>query len=129
MKNIVSILLVINIFCYSAFADCNFATGITPGPNNTFIYSQECHRKVGQLVDQNKSKDAQIADYVKAISLKDLAYTAADQRATLWNDTAAKLEDRLQKVDSLQSKNETLYFGLGVLTTFAAAWAAGKLMR
>lgn len=110
------------------FADCDFST-IVPGPNHTFIYTQECHHKVGQLVQDNKAKDGQISDLLKAITLKDLAIGVADQRAQLWNDTATKLEDRLQKVDSLQSRNETVYFGLGILTTFAAAWVAGKLMR
>ena len=110
----------------AANAKCDFSTGITPGQGKTYVYSEECHQQVGSLVEQNKVKDQQIADYTKAISLKDLALKEADGRAQKWNDTSTKLEDRLQKVDSLEKKNDWMYFGLGVLTTFFAGWAAAK---
>lgn len=133
MKLTKSILSLITIVCFlisqSVMADCNFKTDIAPGPNKTFIYSEACHLKVGQMVQDAKTKTQQLDDLTKAISLKDLALQESDKRATLWNGTASKLEDRLQKVDSLEKKNEVLYFGLGVLTTFLAAYAAAKLVN
>lgn len=120
------------IFCFSlnvALADCDWAKGITPGPNNTYIYSEACHLAVGKLVQDNKTKDAQIQDLNKAITLKDLAIKMSDDRANNWMNTSKDLEERLQKVDSLEKKNEWLYFGLGVATTFLAAYGASQLIK
>jgi len=116
------------LFPFRVFGDCDFSKGITPGPNKTFIYTEVCHQKVGQLVQDNAVKATQITDLTKAISLKDLALTDSDKSKQAWMATSSTLEDRLQKVDSLEKKNDILYFGLGVLTTFAAAFAAAKLV-
>ena len=129
MRKIISFLLVLSLFSQAALADCDFKTGVTPGPNKTFVYSEECHLKVGQLVQDNKTKDAQIADLTKAISLKDLALTKADERTQLWMTSADALTDRVTKIDSEVKHNEWLYFGLGVLTTFAAGYAIARGVR
>jgi hypothetical protein len=129
MKSIL-VSLLLSIFTLNiCFADCDFKTGITPGPNKTFIYSEECHLKVGQLAQDNSVLTQQVGDLTKAIQLKDLAITASDSRATLWSNTSASLEDRLQKVDSMEKSNSTLYFGLGILLTLGAAYAAGQLIH
>jgi hypothetical protein len=112
-----------------ANADCDFATGITPGPNKTFVYTEACHQKVGAVVQDNKNKTTQVDDLNKAISLKNVALDNADKRATLWMDTSGKLEDRLQKVDNLQKTNERIYFGLGVLTAVISIFAAAKAIQ
>jgi hypothetical protein len=122
MRKVVSLIVGICLLSQAAFADCDFSKGITPGPNKTFVYSEECHLKVGQLIQDNATKDAQIADLGKAIELKDLALTKSDARATLWMDRSQKLEDRVLKIDELQSKNNLLYYGLGILTVFAAGY-------
>lgn len=124
------ILALISVICLpqQVLADCDFAKGITKGPNKTFIYSEECHLKVGQLVQDNKVQTQQLGDLTKAVSLKDLALKDSDARAQIWMDTSGKLEDRLQKVDSLERKNDILYFGLGVVTTFLAVYGSAKLV-
>lgn len=130
MKNtFVSILLVFAIISNTVFADCDFATGITPGANGTYVYSKECHVKVGQLVKENEAQASAIQDYKSAITMKDLALQSSDKRATLWYDTSEKLEGRLQKVVELERGNNLLYFGLGALTILASGWMASKLMR
>lgn len=129
MKKIASFILMLCFASNLAFAECDFSTGITPLGDGTFKYSGECHRKVGQLQQENKTKDAQLADLTKAIELKDLAISKADQRTQLWMDTSYKLEDRLNKIDELRSKNEVLYFALGVVFTGAAVWGASQLVR
>ena len=129
MKGVISVLVAASLFVNVAMADCDFSTGITPGPNHTFIYSEDCHQKVGQLVQDNKTKDAQLADYAKAIDLKDLAIKKADERANMWMDTSTKLEDRLTKVDELQSKNNFIYYGLGILTVLAAGYVVRAAYR
>jgi hypothetical protein len=113
----------------SVFAACDWSTGITPGPNKTYIYTEECHQRVGALVADNKVKEQQILDYQKVITMKDLAIKDSDARYQLWFDTSRNLEDRLQKVDSMQKSNEYLAFGLGVAMTFLAGYAAAKLIH
>ncbi len=129
MKKIVSLFVSFCMLSHAASAECDFSIGITPGPNHTYVYSESCHIKVGELVQSNKTKDAQIADLSKAIELKDLAITKADQRTQLWMDTSYKLEDRVTKIDELRGKNEMLYYGLGILTVFAAGYIVKAAYR
>jgi len=129
MKKLISIFLLFCIFANMAFADCDFKTGITPLGDGTFKYSGECHRRVGDLMQDNKIKESQISDLSKAIELKDLAISKADQRTQLWMDTSYKLEDRLNKIDDLRSKNNWMYFGLGALTILGAGYLASQLVR
>ena len=126
MKKIISSLLLL-IISTNAFADCDFSKGITVGPNDTYIYNKECHIKVGQLVQDNKIKDSQISDLNQAIQLKDLALTKSDERVQLWMNTSYKLEDRLTSINSLEKKNEVVYFILGIAVTSLAVWGAGQL--
>lgn len=123
-----TLLVIFSLLSNLAKADCDWSK-IKKNSDNTYTYSEELHLCVGSLVQDNKVKTQKIADLTKAISLKDLAIQASDTRANLWMDTSSKLEDRLQKVDSLSSKNSILYFGMGVATTFLAAWAAARLVR
>ena len=129
MKKLISLILLACTFSNLAMADCDFSKGITPGPNHTYIYTEECHLKVGQLIQDNKALTLQVGDLTKAIQLKDLALTKADERTQLWMNTSDKMEDRLTKIDETYKKNEWIYFGLGVLTTFAAAYAAGQVIH
>jgi hypothetical protein len=129
MKKIISSLLLICMLSNTALADCDFSTGITPGPNHTYIYTEECHLQVGKLIQQNTTYSLQIADLTKAIDLKDLALTKSDQRTQLWMTTSDQLTDRMTKIESEQKHNEWLYFGLGVLTTFAAGYVAAQALR
>ena len=126
MKRFVNFFIIFCILCNSVFADCDW-TQIKKNPDNTYTYSKELHLCVGNLVQSSKVKDQQISDLTKAITLKDLALQDSDARVQLWSKTSADLEARLQKVDSLQSSNQWLYFLLGVGTTFAAGMAAAKL--
>ena len=113
MKKLISI---ITIMCFSSLSvgSCEWKN-IKDNGNKTYTYGLDCHLEVGKLVQDSKIKDQQIADYLKAISLKDEALKAADKRATLWNNTASDLEGRLQKIDSLERFNAILYFGGGIL--------------
>lgn len=129
MKKLITVLLLAITTMNAAFADCDWKTGITAGPNKTFIYSEACHLQVGKLVQDNKIQSEQIADLTKAIQLKDLAITNADARIALWQGSAEKEQDRMNTLSSEQRHDDWLYFGLGVLTTFAAAYAAGQVIH
>jgi hypothetical protein len=126
-KLIISILL----FCFAsnfAFADCDWKQ-IKPLPDGGYEYSKELHLCVGNLVQQSKIQVQQIQDLNKAISLKDLAIKASDDRATSWMLTSKDLEERLQKVDSVQKRNDWLSFGLGAATVLGAGWMASQLIH
>ena len=119
MKKLIVLIL---LFSVSAQASCDWKTGITPGPNNTFIYTQECHQEVGKLVEANK-------DLTQAIQIKDLAIQQSDSRIALWEKTAGDEQDRLVKMDSEQHHNDVLAFVLGVAVTIGAAYAAGQIIH
>jgi len=127
MKKLISSLLLTSMFSPMAFGTCDFSKGITPGPNNTYIYSLECHLAVGQLVQDNKTKDLQLIDLGKALTLKTEALDDSDKRVQLWQTTSVKMEDSLQSYDNLRSRNQWLFFALGVLVTSAAVYGAGSL--
>lgn len=123
MKKMLALILLSS----QAMADCDWSKGITPGPNKTFIYSEACHQAVGKLVEDHKADQQRIADFVKAVSLKDTALADSDAKVKLWMDTSLKMEDSLTRYEDLRSKNQWLWFGLGVVATGAAAYTASKL--
>lgn len=123
---IINIVVLLSLISNLSYADCDFSTGIKPNTDGSFTYTKECHLKVGQLVQDNKTKDTQITDLNKAITLKDLALKESEDRASLWMNTSFKLEDRLSKIDGLEKKNDILYFGLGALMVIGTAVAYGQ---
>jgi hypothetical protein len=126
MERLVSLILVLCTLSNLSFADCDWST-IKKNVDGSYIYSSTLNLCVGNMVQDNKVKTKQIDDYIKAITMKDLMIQESDKKAQVWSDTSAKLEDRLQKVDSLEKKNDWLWFGLGILVTGAAVFGASKL--
>jgi len=129
MRNLICWIALIIMFPTIAWADCDWNTGITPGPNHTFIYSDACHLAVGALVQDAKVKDQQILDLTKAIQLKDLALTNSDSRVALWQKSSDDELSRLNTIQNDQKHSDWMYFGLGVLTTFAAGYVAAQALR
>lgn len=129
MKKIMSFIVLLCMSANLALADCDFRTDITKLPDGGFRYSEACHLQVGKLVQSNSTKDAQIADLTKAITLKDLALQTSDKRTQLWMDTSSQMEARLQKIDSMENTNKWLYFGLGAFTMIGSAYVASQLIK
>lgn len=121
----------ITIFCLIlsniSFSECNWSN-IKKNNDNTYTYSEELHLCVGELVRDNKNKDEQISNLTKSISLKDLALQTSDKRVEMWMDTSLKLEDRVNKVDSMQKTNNFLFFGAGILTTILAGFMTARIL-
>lgn len=126
MKKVITSFLLFCLFSNLTFADCDWSK-IKKNPDNTYTYSETLHLCVGQLVQDNKTLLAQNQDLTKALTLKDLALKASDDRATLWNNTATNLEARLQKVDSMDKKSEWIMFALGAATVIGAGFMASQL--
>lgn len=129
MKKLLSTILALSLFSNVAFAECNWKTDIEVLSDGRRAYSTECHVKVGEMKRDLETANQQVVVLTKAIELKDLAYAKSNERLELWMNTTYKLEDRLNKIDSLQAKNSWLMFGLGVVVTSAAVWGAGQLRR
>lgn len=128
MKKLISTVLLLSFVSNIAMADCDW-TKIVQNPDGSRTYSKELHICVGQLKQDLEIANSQIVDYKKAIELKDLALVKADQRANMWMDTSFKLQDRMNTIDDLRSKNNWLYYGLGIASGFVAVWAAGQLRQ
>jgi hypothetical protein len=110
-------------------ADCDFSTGIQKLDDGRYAYSVDCHKKVGKMVADEKDRQEQLAQ--KDIQLKSLGTQLEyqDKRVQLWMDTSNKLEDRVNQMEALKSRNQWLFFGLGIVVTGAAVWGAGQLNR
>jgi hypothetical protein len=127
MKKLIACILLF-VSSANAFADCDWST-IKKLPDGGFEYSPALNLCVGQLMEDNKTKDLQIADLTKAITLKDLALKESDERVALWSKNAGDELDRLNKISQDQKHSDWLYFALGVGTTFLAAYSASKLIH
>jgi len=128
MKNLICMFVTLCMLSNAALANCDWST-IKKLPDGGYEYSPALNLCVGNLVQDNKTKDLQIADLTKAITLKDLALKASDDRVLLWSKTAGDEMDRLNKISEDQKHSDWLYFGLGVATTFLAAYSASKLIH
>lgn len=129
MKKIITLFLLFSIFSSSVFAECDFKTGITKQVDGNYLYSKGCHVAVGQMKQDLDIANEQNLKFAKALELKDLALSKADQRADMWQSTAFKLEDRITKIDSMHSTNQWMMFGIGMVTMFGAAYAASQLIH
>jgi L-lactate utilization protein LutB len=129
MKKFLVPLLVISLMSGVCNAECNFQIDIVKNADGTRTYSKECHVAVGEM-KQDLEIEVQKTDKLnKALNLKDLVIEKADQRADLWMNTAFKLEDRINKIDDMQSTNKWIAFGLGVVVTFGATYLATQALR
>lgn len=122
---VTSLLLALSLFSNVAFADCDYSK--IQKVDGGYLYTKELHLCVGEMKQDLEIANQKVDKLTKAIELKDLTITKADQRADLWMQTSFKLEDRIQTIDSWRTTNNWLYFGLGVATMFAAAYAAGQI--
>jgi len=127
MRKLIAIILIVLSLPLSAMAECDFKTGITKNDNSTYTYTKECHIKVGELRQDLDIANEQNLKFTKALELKDLALSKADQRADMWQQTAFKLEDRITTIDGMRTSNQWFMFGFGMVTMFGAAYAASQL--
>lgn len=109
-----------------ALAECDFATGITKVEGG-YLYTTECHKKVGKVVADLKDREEQVAKLNETIKLKDLALDFSDKRNTKLMETVTKMDDKLDSIDRYNSTSKWLHFGLGVVVTGLAVWGAGQL--
>ena len=125
---LISLLMLTLTFSNACFAECDFSTGIVK-VEDFYIYSRECHLQVGRDQKELNNKRGEVAELRKAIELKDLAFVKQQERVDLWQNTSFKMEEKFSTYDSLQNKNNLLYFVAGVGLTALSVWGAGQLVR
>jgi hypothetical protein len=127
MKKLMSIVLAASLFVSgTAMAECKWAEGIKKEADG-YLYSPECHARVGVVVKDNDDLKVEVTNLRKSIELKDLALVKADERVMLWRNESYEQFERLQKQSELANRNQYLWFALGIVVTGAAVWGAGQL--
>lgn len=126
LKKLALVVLATMFVSNIALAECDFSTGITK-QESSYLYTKECHVKVGEMKRDLLISQEQIDKLNKSLDLKDIAIGKANERADLWMNTTFKIEDRVESIDKMRRTNEIMYFGIGMLTMFAAVYAAGQL--
>jgi hypothetical protein len=129
MKKIISLFLLSILFCQSVLAQnaCDWSQ-IKKLPDGGFEYNPALNLCVGNLVQQNKVLNEEVADLNKAIQLKDLSIKNSDARIALWQTTVNNQQDRLDKMDSENKTNSWIYFGLGCLTVIGTGFVTARLI-
>lgn len=125
MKKFLIALITMSFISNVAFADCDYSK--IQKVEGGYLYTKDLHLCVGEMKQDLEISQKQNEKLVKALDLKDLALTKADQRTELWMNTAFKLEDRVNTLDEMRKTNQWLYFGLGIATMFVATYAASQL--
>ena len=113
----------------NAHASCNVKTDIVKQANGTRIYSLDCHKMVGKLIQDEKDRKEQIEHLNKTISLKDLSLDLSDKRANLWQHEAENQYNLLQKHAKWRTYEKYIWFSGGIALTVLSVWAAGSLAR
>lgn len=127
MKKSILTFIAFTVMANISLADCDYSK--IQKVEGGYLYTKELHLCVGEMKQDLDIANQQKEKLIKAINFKDLAIAKADQRADMWMNTSLKLEDRINKIDSIKTNNQYLYFGLGVLTMFAAGYMAGQIYK
>jgi hypothetical protein len=112
---------------FSAYAECNLASGISRNTDGSYTYSKACHLYVGESLEELDLRRKQVVELNKTIELKDLALKYSEERTQLWLDSSLKMNDRLNQYESARSNQGWYYFGLGIAATVLSVWAAGQI--
>ena len=127
-KTITASILIAFLSAQTAFADCKWATGVKRAPDGThYDYSKDCHKRVGNTVQELDKRKEQVKEL--NLSLKDLtiAYDEKEKENEVLMKGMEKLDDKVDALEKLESKNKVLWFFIGVGVTGLAVWGAGQL--
>lgn len=126
---ILCIVLMVSLVSQQSLADCNpkdiKQQNYYGEPR--YAYPVDCHIDCGRLRKAEPLYKEQVKQLKKSIEFKDLAIQDANKRIDLWKSTTQDLEQIIIKQEENQERMKWIYFGLGILTTGAAVWAAGQI--
>ena len=111
-------IIVLLLFPVLSWSNCDWKN--IEEKEGKYIYSEECHVKVGKTVKKAERQE-------KIITLQDLTINKYDERLELWINHSDKLEKRVTDMERFKELHSTLYFIGGVLFTSLAVYSAGQL--
>jgi hypothetical protein len=117
----------VSLVSHSALASCKPATDIKKVGADGYLYQKDCHIDYGRLRKAEPLYKKQAKELRKSIEMKDLALKYSNERTETWKKTTYKLEDKMLKLEKNHDRMKWVYFGLGILATGAAVYAAGQL--
>lgn len=119
-----SLMLVSNV----AFANCDWST-IREIDGPEFVYSPQCHDKVGKMVENEKDYKIQIESQKKAIELKDLTIQDLTKNSNMWEQEAHNQFKALENYKEAENTRTWLWFGGGVAATVLTIFLAGQASK
>lgn len=128
IKNLVCILLSV-LMSTSVFADCDFKKDITEDTSGNFTYSRECHIEVGKAVKSVPLLRSKVSSLEKKIELKDMMLEKQEERVREWVNTSMHAHATVMSYESARSRDNIMYFGLGIGVAVLSVWAAQKVTR
>ena len=127
MKKLMCMIMALTVFSSSAFAgDCTWTLGVKKAEGG-YLYSDSCHARVGVTLRDNDDYKVEVEALRKTIDTQKLIIDKADERTILWRNESYEQFERLQKQQSLNNYEKTLWFVLGIVVTSAAVYGAGQL--
>lgn len=126
---IIILTIYFSLISMSAYPECNYKEDIKKNQDGTYTYTRDCHIEFGRTLEELDIRKEQLDNSKKIITLKDLAIQDYERNVSLWKNTSIDLNNRLEKIDSSRSMDKTLYFALGVVTTFLSVYASSKITR
>jgi hypothetical protein len=94
-----------------------------------FLYSKECHSRVGLLVANEKDYKIQIEEQKKAIDLKDLTIKDLTTNSNMWEKEAKFQFQTLENYKKAEETRKWLWIGTGVGATLLAIVLAGQISK
>lgn len=126
MKKIIGVFLSAMIVSQTLFAECKFSTDIVKKETG-YLYTNSCHALMGIALRDNDDLKVEVEALRKTIDIQKQVIEKADERTILWRNESYEQFERLQKQAELSSRNEMLWFVLGIVVTSAAVYGAGQL--
>lgn len=124
MKLFISFLILFN--ATAAYSECKFSTGIRETKAG-FLYTEECHIRVGKTVKENKIMKQEIEALNLSLSFTKKALDLSVEKENLWEKEALEQYNNLQNYKKASEKEKWLWFGIGILVMGGATYAAGQL--
>ena len=118
--------LLIFIFSFNLFAECNIKTDIVR-KDNFVAYSYDCHQMVGKLIQDEKDRKDQIVALNESLKFKDLEIKFSEKQSELWQNEAENQYKIIQNYSKYNKYQNWMYFGGGIGLTILSVRAAGQI--
>lgn len=123
MRNFILLILL----PYFVFAECDFKTILKQ--KDKFVYSRDCHLKVGEIKLRLDNKEKETFNLRKIIDFKNLIIKDYKERSELWRRESEKLDEKLLVIKKEKERNKWYYFLMGSILTTINIYVSTKLRK